>query len=202
MLPKAQKLKTYTKEHFVSFQILSTDTDITQVQNDEPVVDNISVISMTEDDFEDVFHDAVQEIIPEHNEDDVQVRRSSRSNKGMPPERYVVNVLTIIEPKSYKEAVALPQSKEWQKAMQEEIDAIENNDTWELVSLPPGRKAVGCKWVYKIKCNADKSIARYKARLVAKGYTQKYGDDYNEIFAPVVKQTVFKCLLFSCCISF
>ncbi|KAB2627810.1 hypothetical protein D8674_032605 [Pyrus ussuriensis x Pyrus communis] len=75
----------------------------------------------------------------------------------------------------------------WTKAMEEEMDALQKNQTWDLVLLPRGKKRVGCRWVYTIKYKADGSIERYKARLVAKGYTQTYGVDYTETFAPVAK---------------
>lgn len=55
--------------------------------------------------------------------------------------------------------------------MKEEMEALLKNDTWTLVTLPKGKKPVGCKWVFFIKHKADGSIERYKARLVAKGYT-------------------------------
>ncbi|KAE8656127.1 hypothetical protein F3Y22_tig00117010pilonHSYRG00118 [Hibiscus syriacus] len=79
---------------------------------------------------------------------------------------------------SFQEAV---QEKKWRDAMDEEIKAIEKNDTWELISLPKGHKAIGVKWVYKTKQNAKGEIERHKARLVAKGYSQKAGIDYDEM---------------------
>ena len=69
--------------------------------------------------------------------------------------------------------------------MKEEIHAIQKNDTWELTILPQNYKAIGVKWAYKIKHTTDGEVDRYKARLVAKGYKQKYGIDYEEVFAPV-----------------
>lgn len=56
--------------------------------------------------------------------------------------------------------------------MRDEVQALEANITWTLQHLPPWKKPIGCKWVYKIKLNLDGSVERYKARLVAKRYTQ------------------------------
>ncbi|MCO5548280.1 hypothetical protein L7F22_001737 [Adiantum nelumboides] len=71
--------------------------------------------------------------------------------------------------------------------MDEEIVALDVNKTWELMPLPKGKKAIGCKWVYKVKHKADGTIERYKARVIAKEYAQTYGIDYEETFAPVAK---------------
>ena len=68
------------------------------------------------------------------------------------------------------------------------------NDTWELVELPSGRKPVGCKWIFKTK-HGNNGKEHYKAQLVAKGYTQKHGEDYNETFSPVFRYSSVQALL-------
>ncbi|RVW94082.1 Copia protein [Vitis vinifera] len=84
---------------------------------------------------------------------------------------------------------------EWKKAVQDEIDALEKNGTWTITDLPVGKRPVGCKWIFTIKYKADGSVERFKARLVARGFTQSYGIDYQETFAPVAKLNTIRILL-------
>ena len=79
--------------------------------------------------------------------------------------------------------------------MKEELDALSKNHTWDLVTLPPGKSVVGCKWIYKIKTRSDRSIERYKTRLVAKSFTQEYGIDYEETFTLVPRISYVRALL-------
>jgi hypothetical protein len=79
--------------------------------------------------------------------------------------------------------------------MDEEMVVLDANATWELVALPKDKKAIGCKWVYKVKHNVDGSVSRYKARLVAKGYAQMYGKDYEEIDSPVAKIITVRAII-------
>ncbi|RVW31814.1 Retrovirus-related Pol polyprotein from transposon TNT 1-94 [Vitis vinifera] len=97
-----------------------------------------------------------------------------------------------IEPTSYAEAAS---HSHWQEAMQSELAALEANHTWFLTSLPPSKKPIGCRWVYKIKRHSDGTIERFKARLVAKGYTQLEGIDYHDTFSPTAKMITVRCLL-------
>ncbi|XP_074580864.1 uncharacterized protein LOC141837341 [Curcuma longa] len=86
------------------------------------------------------------------------------------------------DPTTFESAV---KDAKWRKAMDDEIEAIERNNTWELTDLPKGHKTIGVKWVFKTKIKENGEVDKYKARLVAKGYKQEYGIDYTEVFAPV-----------------
>lgn len=99
------------------------------------------------------------------------------------------------EPKSVKEAMSSSQSNQWMMVMMEEIESINSNETWDLVDLREGRRAVGFKWVFKLKQNQIAEVIRSQARLVAQGFSQRYGSDYDEVFAPVVGQTTFRTLM-------
>ena len=83
----------------------------------------------------------------------------------------------------------------WRKAMDEEIKAIEKNETQELTTLPKGHEAIGVKWVYKVKKNANGKVEKYKARLVVKGYKQRHGVDYDEVYAPIARMETIHLLI-------
>jgi hypothetical protein len=81
------------------------------------------------------------------------------------------------DPRSYSEAMHCPDAPKWKGACNEEYQSLMDNHTWDVVDLPPGRKAVKSKWVFKIKENPDGTVDRYKAHLVAKGFAQKYSGE-------------------------
>ncbi|KAK7406483.1 hypothetical protein VNO78_08110 [Psophocarpus tetragonolobus] len=98
---------------------------------------------------------------------------------------FLTNLNSTHTPSSVSEALT---DRKWKHAMDVEMEALHKNRTWELVILPPGKKPVGCKWVYTIKYRADGTIEHHKARLVAKSFTQTYGVDYLETFAPDLQE--------------
>ncbi|KAL3537870.1 hypothetical protein ACH5RR_001236 [Cinchona calisaya] len=97
---------------------------------------------------------------------------------------FIASLDSVSVPNNLPEALAHPG---WRTAMEEEMMALDNNGTWDLVHLPANKEAIGCKLVFVVKVNPDGSVARLKARLVAKGYTQTYGVDYSDTFSPVTK---------------
>ena len=96
------------------------------------------------------------------------------------------------DPKGFKEAVKNPG---WCDAMDAELRALEENETWEEAELPPDKKAINCHWLYKTKLKSDGSVDRKKARLVVQGNRQRKGVDYEETFAPVAKMVTVRSLL-------
>ena len=74
------------------------------------------------------------------------------------------------------------------------MNSLWKNDTYELIELPKGRKALKNKWVFKLK-NDDEKLLKYKARLVVKGFGQKQGINFDEIFSPIVKMCSIRVIL-------
>jgi hypothetical protein len=91
---------------------------------------------------------------------------------------------SMIEPNFFEKA---NKDEFWNKAMDEEFDQIEKNDTWELVSRPKKKNVIGTKWVFRNKLNEDGHVTRNKSRLVCNRYTQVEGIDFEETFAPVAR---------------
>jgi hypothetical protein len=88
------------------------------------------------------------------------------------------------EPTSVNEAET---EQGWCNAMDEEMQSIIDNGTWDLEELRPGHRDIGLKWVYKLKKDAHGAAVKRKARLIAKGYVQCQGVDFEDVFAPVVR---------------
>ncbi|UYV64139.1 hypothetical protein LAZ67_2006688, partial [Cordylochernes scorpioides] len=154
----------------------------------------------------------MSDLVDEPSESEVVISRRGRGRPryirtgkpGRPRKEYpTANLSTqellaakyLPDPKDAEEALSGRDSYFWKKAMEEEFDSLIENKTWELVDPPKNRNIIGTKWVFKTKCNSDGSVERHKARLVAKGYSQQYGIDYEETFAPVVRQSTIRMFL-------
>ncbi|GJZ30517.1 putative RNA-directed DNA polymerase [Tanacetum coccineum] len=125
------------------------------------------------------------------------LRRSTRDHH--PSTRYSAHEYVLLtdggEPECYAEAMEDEHKKEWFEAMEDEMNSLHENNTFELVKLPKGKRALKNKWVYKLKTEEHTSRPRYKARLVVKGFSQKRGIDFDEIFSPVVKMGSIRVVL-------
>lgn len=148
-------------------------------------------------------------------------RRSARNNR--PPDRYqpsaspafwdddhpfidssshgayafatTPTVRLLNEPHSYRDAMNSPNRDEWIKACDKEMLNMKDKNVWTLVPRPKDHPIVGRRWHFKIKTNTDGSISKYKARFVAKGFTQTYGVDYVDTFAPTGKPSSYRALV-------
>ena len=196
---------TFLENDFPQRGDITSDLDLFEIDESDTSTAPLQLIPQVEDNHEE-FHPSGSERnvnIPEEG----QLRRSVRT--PVPRRRFDIESEALIlqgeeamvqfpgedEPKTIKEALSSPASDKWKNAMEEEMESMKVNNVWTLVDLPKGRKAIGNKWVLKLKRKADGSVERYKARLVAKGYTQQEGIDYEETFSPVVRFTSIRLLL-------
>ncbi|KAH9734072.1 Integrase catalytic domain-containing protein [Citrus sinensis] len=178
--PTAHKIVISRNVIFVEDQLQMGD------ENDSTAKEKSETVPVyVENNLEDLDS---SEAAPEHEEQELveseapEVRRSTQDG----------------EPSTFHEALESSDVALWMTAMQEEIEALHKNKTWELVPLPRERKAIGNKWVYKIKRDGNDQVERYRARLVVKRYAQKEGIDFNEIFSPVVRLTTVRVVLAMC----
>ncbi|KAL0641376.1 hypothetical protein Bca4012_103818 [Brassica carinata] len=105
---------------------------------------------------------------------------------------FMTSLDTSYIPRTYEEAM---EDKEWRDSVADEADAMSKNGTWYESELPQGKKAVSCKWIFTIKYRPDGTVDRKKTRLVARGFTQTYGEDYIDTFAPAAKLHTIRIIL-------
>ena len=173
--PAPKQVLTETQKHFCeksSVPILPTET-----LNDfetETIASPVDVVSSENIDA---------------NESSAFLR--SRSGRVIKPPAYLDDYVLLTddgdENLTYREAMKSSLKSEWIEATQKEYDALIENKTWVLSLLPPGRKAIGSRWVFKIKPHDDGTIEKFKARFVSQGFSQVFGNDYDETFAPTAK---------------
>lgn len=211
------KLVGYSHEH-KAYRFVNPETDCITISRDARFVENeigtnFVEVPMTEtlrkkaDNEKNVTTDSSTVIEPsqkgnEHTEMEINTEENGRPERRskLPTylEDYVLGYAAGVascareEPLNVQEAM---KEKEWREAMSSEMESHRSIGTWELVPLPKGRKAIGSRWVFKIKRNEKDKVVKYKARVVAQGYTQRYGIDYCDVYAPVTNYTTFRTFL-------
>jgi hypothetical protein len=101
----------------------------------------------------------------------------------------------VTVPLQYKDIAGNLHAADWYKSCDVEINCLLKNGTWEVVDLPAGRKVVESRWVFRLKLDKDGNVKRFKARFVVKGFSQVYGMDYTDTYAPVVGTITLRMVL-------
>lgn len=186
---------------------------------DEAYPDNIAAFYNLPEDLLDDPNDRAPELLPQHLNFLADIERQIQRlelllqndttellplyQKGRPRNLSQLDLDTYFtaleihdsfEPKNYKTATTCANSEQWRLAMEDELNSLLKNSTWDLVDRSQATNVLSGKWVYKIKRASDGKIARYKARYVVRGFEQEYGIDYNETFASVVRQKTYRTL--------
>lgn len=138
---------------------------------------------------------------PKRNVKSVYARNLMAAAEHVSEKDDQIDYICPLEPKSYAEALSCDDAAQWQRAIDEELNAHAKNSTWEIVPRNDETREITSKWIFKLKQNAEGKVERYKARLVARGFVQTEGIDYGEIFSPVVRMDSLR-LLFSICAQF
>ena len=189
--PQSKKI-IYSRDVRFDEQPEDTVIDCKPEQNTDRLI-SVDCDDAENDDTDDHEHSDYEQP-PQLQESLPQLRGSNRTRRS--PIYYgqqihlTTDVLTCVE--AINDSI---EKERWKSAMQAEMDSLAQNDVWDLVELPSRKKEVGSKWVFKKKVGADGKVKHFKARLVAQGFTQKYGDDYNETFCPVVRLGSLRTML-------
>jgi len=208
-----------TKKTFMSRSIIfnesvmfnnSLSTDVSPVGSDEEQKHVIVQVEHVDDQETKIVDNNVHDIV-QHSPPVLQPQNQSianhRTKRNCGPRPRLIEECDIVhyafscaeqvenihEPATYTEVVVSGDREKWISAMQEEMQSLEKNGTWDVVRLPKQKKAVRCKWIFKRKEGLSPSEPpRFKARLVAKGFSQIPGVDYNDVFSLVVKHSLIR----------
>lgn len=187
-------------------KIIFTDEDDEVIKETSEVTNEKLTVTNNKNDQEDDVHEtnSDHDIVTDNEENQVNdesnkiIRKNDRYNLRpiiKAPDRLVESSYSavVIEPVNYEEALQSSERDQWQKAIDDELNSLHVNETWELVKRPKNVNIVGCKWVFKRKPSANGNT--FKARLVAKGFSQREGVDFNETFSPVVRYDSIRTIL-------
>lgn len=169
------------KENFPSYE-----------ETNEEVESKIEEESIDDSDKESVEESKDHEKFKSMKKDHPKIQIIGDPTIGVQTRKKTFSLLSKIEPKNVIEA---SKDEHWVKAMEEELEQIEKNKTWELVPRPTNKSVIGTKWVFRNKLNEEGQVIRNKARLVCKGYSQVEGVDFEETFAPVARLEAIRMFL-------
>jgi hypothetical protein len=178
------------------------------VEQDGPPAE--PALEQEEHDFEDARSEGSEgmvhnPLVPEERVTAQELRRSTRDRR--PPSTWwkagkaeikytdLKAPPSLLDPQTYKEAMAGPDASKWKASMMDEIQSLLENETYTLEKVPPGVKPLQGKWVYTKKRDETGKVARYKSRWVVKGFLQREGIDYTEVYAPTSKMATLRYLL-------
>lgn len=178
--------------------IETTIPEVCVDQTDQNEFDDLesSYDSFQSDTFDDCDGDDDSYVPPSSVDcENLPLRKSERQpNVRCDFASFIVNQ-NVMDSTSVEDAMSSSNASKWIEAMKREYDTLIENQTWSLEKLPPGRKPIACKWVFKTKCNADGVVNQHKARLVVKECAQKRGIDYDETFSPIVRYSSIRYLI-------
>ncbi|RVW42667.1 Retrovirus-related Pol polyprotein from transposon TNT 1-94 [Vitis vinifera] len=168
--------------------------EVPQIADDNPIYQVVQ-------DSPEIVEQPVEQRDSQENVD-TTLRISTKARKTTILSDYVVylqesdyDIGTENDPETFSQAISCKESNLWYDAMKDEMNSMASNGVWNLVELPNGAKAIGCKWVFKTKNDSLGNIERYKARLFAKEFTQNEGIDYKENFSPVSKKDSLRIIM-------
>lgn len=186
-----------SKEKFVSVRVENEDEATENPNLDQSVVviedsSSSDIENSSYESFDDVLRD------PDYEPNESELNQTSMFTR----QRYLNHFVSSLnvehsddEPLTVNEAVLSRDAHKWKAAMKDEMNSLDENNTFDLVDLPIGRKPVKTKWIFKIKRDGAGNVVRHKARLVAKGCSQKFGIDYVETYSPVVRYASLRFLI-------
>ncbi|KAJ0795409.1 putative RNA-directed DNA polymerase [Helianthus annuus] len=194
MAPTRQEIETEDQEQGINSQVSDqsesqNDNNDQNVQHEDDEDDISSVTSENEEIRTRNITEIYQNSQPLTKAQVEQLYESSQHNSTD-----VTNFVLYADadPTNYSEAV---KEVKWREAMDREIESIKKNETWDLVEPPLNQNPIGVKWIFKTKYDAHGNVDKHKARLVVKGYNQKYGIDYHDVFAPVIRFDTIRLVL-------
>lgn len=192
-----EKLGCCIEQVKLPFQDVNNEDEKVQESDEETIKEDTSNKeeneSETDTEMDDESHENYEEKQGVWLRDRSSLKKPNFLNEYVMAVENLINVNNV--PETFEEALKQENSIDWKRAMDKEIGSLRENQTWELVDLPKDAKAIPCKWVFRLKTNADGSIDKYKARLVVKGFNQREGVDYSQTFSPVAKMTTIRSIL-------